>query len=597
MILTKDSEINYTGFLDDLRELGFIYIDIEELKQPLKLLEQRIYTLQYLCSQIMAHKSCYMYKILNTQNIVNYLIQVEGCPPNAFKTKNVSGQSLDSSKVLTPLFNRGYAKEFLSLYMELTSTKSIKGLVKGLIDKSKESDKISEDGRPLRKITFNLREAPNMRAYYYDHGIQNIPKTALKSLKAPKGYTLVSGDFAQSDVRVAYSLLLKSKDNIGIMQSSDDIYQVFARMFMGNDFDPEHFKEFRNSEYKPNTLGPLYGATRGNSEFSSRFINNANEYLKTQSHYMEFSNRLDKHIRLGFPIIINTYFGNEEVVEIPSYIRHTPTDLKNKALNCPIQTGTAEVVIATQQKIMSEFAKLGITPQNEGIYSYMTRHDELVFLIKDEYLKYANIFAQCENIFIENWIPLKIEFEYSKTYGIPDSDIKSVVELYYDHNTINKEFKECKDLNTDDFFIPIDDILEVTVGVAKDNYGNSFVSFYDEYNQKVSIEFVATQNMDEILMFVVNKISTNKNKLFSQSIRNVMVNTILPFNNESVFNGILIKFTDKFSSSLASKAQMLSEYGMKCYYEQKGIPVDVEDSVINNKAFLESVLQNEELFD
>ena len=474
--------------------------------------------------------------------------------------------------------------------MKYTSLKSQASLLKGLLDKKDSSDKVNYLGEPLVKIKFNINEADNMRVYYSNHSIGSIPKDYIDCIEAPDDYLFVSGDFKQSDLRIAYSMMLKGEDNIDLINTYPDMYEVFARIYLGKDFDLDHFRENRNKLYKANTLSPIYGGTRGNTQFEQKFINSANRYLQTCPRYQKFKNRLQRKIDLGIPIVIDSYFGNQQTIEkYKGFKTLNKNELLDKALNAPIQQGTSEIVIATERYIMEEFKKLGFTSNNEKIYAYINRHDELIFMIHKDLLPYSYIFQKAQTIKVDDWAPLKIDFSFSRVYNKGDKTMQQIAESYYD-KSLNDDFKV--KYNPNEYFIPTSDIFNVTVAYCTDEYNTYYVALYADEIEKCEFFEIPNGSGDLLINEVYRKIAMSSKKLIKNNYNFVNVNTTIPIVERSVNLGVLTHITEKYSPDLANKSNLLAMAGRVLSQRSKGIDVETPKAIEINKNFVNLVIKN-----
>ena len=609
--LTKSSKIDFDQYVRDLEKLGFIYASKDDMYDVCSYLQMKANTLRTICCDVMSARSGYVYNSLDKQSVGNYLMNVEHVPENMIykksKTTGNYGVSLDSKKVLGPLYDRGFAREFIYYYKEWNSVKNISGSLSKIIDKMVPTDKVDYLGRTLSKITFQeITEAPNRRVYYVNTSLQQIPSIANVAIKAPKGYVLVSGDFKQSDVRIAYSLMLKDESNINLMTTSDDIYEVFARMFLGDEFDKNYFLEHRK-EFKVNTLAPIYGATGGLTDFSSKFISKANRYLESAPVYQEYVRRVNKNINLNVklnpssgiysPVYVTSYFGFEQPVQIDYGYGNTDslkTKLRDKVLNTPIQTGTSEIVIATERAIMNDFAKEGITPENGGIYAYMNRHDELLFLLKEDYLDKAYIFQQNEDVIVDDWIPLKTEFTFSTQYDKEDEELNKYAHSFYRApEPLPRDY-----LNSNSVFMPVEDIGEIFIGINSDSeMGTTFVSFFDPSVNKVSFEAYKSVNPDEIISGVVGAVTRNAKTFLKKGCSRLIVYNSLGVESSTVANNLSVVLSSNGNATELSKANLLSIYCDNDYREQSNLPVIENSTLTNSMGYIKSVLRNGELLE
>ena len=377
-------------------------------------------------------------------------------------------------------------------------------------------------------------------------------------MKAPAGYTLVKGDFAQSDLKIVYNMMLKDPSNLDIMYNYPDSYEGISRVVEGPMFNKEKFLEERHL-YKQNTLAPIYGAESSESFEGQRIVNNINDYLKTLSVYSEFKKRIEKRIETGLPVYVRTYFGNE--VPIDSTNR-SPKDVMHAALNAPVQTGTSEIVIACANAIMDKFAENGITEENGGIYLYLNRHDELIFMINNDYLNYSWIFQECEDILVDDWMPLKIEFSYSDNYIVPNDNLDRLCKSSYKRKEPINISELITKAKSSEFFIPCDDTLRLALGcvVGKDK---SVVSLLNVDKNTYKVMDIDTTDLNEIVKYVLLKIGGKKAELLKDDVTSVIVYTDLVLQDVSFNAGLPVLFKTKFNDSMYRQAKMLADKRLK----------------------------------
>lgn len=578
--LSKDHIVDFNTYLDDLEYLGYVYVNRKLLDDTIERLYSQVETLAYRCKDIMACRSAYYYCDLSKKVVIKYLQQYENCPESMFWTKKSQSESLDAKKVLEPLIERGFAKEFLSTYIEYMSRKTVRENLVKMVERLEVSDKKDFKGEQLYKLYFSYEKKVNLRVYTKNYNIQGMPKECSRCLTAPEGYVIVSGDFKQSDLRIAYSLMLMSEENLPIMMRYDDKYEAMARILMGDKFDLEHFKTHRNSAYKKDSLAPIYGATSASTQASTEYVKAANRYLASCPNYAEYKRRLVKMIDLDLPVKVTSFFGNTQRVEasVGNYNKQRiRTEKLNFALNSPIQTGTSEIVSSVERSIMDAFAKVGATPENGGIYAYLNRHDELLFLLSTDYLEYSHIFQDHQIVQVDNWIPLEIEFSFSREYTKEDDEVQKLAERYYKPAEILPMPKYSEEAR----YIPAQDVLEVAVGICKlSSINKTVISYYDYIKSRVSYELCPSTDEDIIYQSVQTKLAINANNLKAQEDVNAMyVCTDLVLKDTSVFANIFIKFTPNYSSNVYIQAQTLAEYMAYKYCTREKIPFTMSPSL------------------
>jgi hypothetical protein len=575
--LNRHSKVDFQRYLSDLSELGFIYIDKEVIEIEILRLKNEVRTLNYLCKDTMITDTGYFLTSLDRKAIYRYLTEFEKCPEHMFRnSKNKGdGPSLDAKRVIEPLLEKGYAEYFLTLYKEYMSKKSIQGSLEGLLQRLQKTTLETYDGKPLYRVSFNIGEEDNFRTYYNDYSIQGIPRTALHGIKAPKGYTLVSGDFKQSDLRIVYNTLLMNESNIPIFANADDSYEALARILMIDAFELDEFKENRES-YKEYSLSPIYGATKGKTSIGQKYINLARKFLESCESYQEFVRRINLRLEYNLPLVVTTMFGSEMLID---RVRNPYGDIKvqkrDKALNSPFQAGTSQIVVSVNNSIRDEFEKVGATSENEGIFSYINRHDELIFLVKNEYLKYSYIFQKHQKVVFENWTPLEVDFSYTRTYYREDEEIENFAKGFYDQSykpQINPRYVK------ENVMIPIKDILAITLGTYQiPNTNEHIVSMYDHINKRCSYELFKNFNPTEILQTILGKISLGAGNLRKRDISDVMVNTLLVGQETTEYANMLVKFRRSYSPSLLIDSNTLAEYMVSRYCKKYNIEFTTSD--------------------
>lgn len=554
--LTKYSPIDMQKYLNHLSYLGFVYYDLNGLSFNSRKMQQEVSTLKQQVTDMIRECSGGVLHNGSKYNVEQLLTRYKGIPESMLLDRKTGKVSLEKNK-LTRAYERGFAKEFISLYLYFTSVRAKSGLLASAVSKCDYSDVVSNDGAPLAKVTHNIKESANLRTYYNDFNHQQLSEEALKCMKAPKGYFLVMGDFEQSDLKITYNMTLRDAGNIDIMFRCKDSYEGISRVVEGDEFSQEKFKTERPL-YKENTLATVYGAQSASSKEGARVVNNMKNYLSTLPVYNEFKSRIEKRIDTGLPVTVRTYFGNT----ISINAEKDSKGILDAALNAPSQTGTSEIVIACANAIMDKFTERGITEENGGIYLYLNRHDELIFLIKDEHLAHCDIFQECQDILVDDWMPLRIEFSYSDNYIIPNEYIDRLCKsCYKDLESIDVQslIDNAKD---SEFFIPCEDTLRLCVGVAREE-GRSVLSFYNLDSENITYHEVGSSDKNDLVNAVCKIIGSKKTELFKNDVTAVLVYTDLLLHDQSIMSGLPIVFKINYNDAIYRKAQMAAEYKLK----------------------------------
>ncbi|MFQ9150775.1 MAG: hypothetical protein ACLR6B_03780 [Blautia sp.] len=265
-----------------------------------------------------------------------------------------------------------------------------------------------------------------------------------------------------------------------------DKYEGIARPIAkanGEDFDYESFKKNRNL-YKVYVLETIYG-TRGSSIQSTRsFIQSLAKYLDSCEKYTEYVRRINNTIAMNLPVITRGYFGFEQAA--PSNL-FRDVDIRNFALNSPIQTGTSEIMILTVNAIIDKFRSLGYGPDDVSVY--MVRHDEPVFKISKKVLKDAWVFKNASEIYVDDWIPLQLDFKYGYYYGEEDAGLAEAVDYSVDLNAHKIDIVTADDYGMSKEYYPIADVGNVYWHLAKVGE-KSVLAIYDPTLQAANVAMI-----------------------------------------------------------------------------------------------------------
>lgn len=554
--LSKDSKVDFEAYKKHLGYLGFIYYDIDYLSERLTLMQQKLDTTRYLLNTYLKECSGNTLHNADGDSVRRFLINFRGVNPNILtvRDKGVTRPSV-CKDVLNKVRDMGKAREFIDMYLSYTSLRTKTGLVRSALYKCKDSDAVAQDGSPLYKVTHKFEENGTLRTYYSDFNHQQLDKEDLKALKAPKGYTLVMGDFAQSDFKIAYNMLLRDPSNIDTMFRYPDSYEALARVVEGSNFSLEEFKENRSS-YKTCALSSLYGGRSASTLKDREVTLKLKSYYETLKPYVTFKNNIEKRMKLNLPVTVKTFFGTNVMVN--TFGKKSNVNILNSYLSAPSQTGTSEVVIMCANAIMDRFAEHGITEENGGIYLAYNKHDELVFYLKNEYLQYAWIFQENEDIIVEGWMPLQIKFSFSDRYNSPNEQIdKAFKSAYKDVKPfdINELIANAENA---DFFIPCEGVLEIAVGHYIDYpNGRTIIAMLDLATNKVVYNELSTTEPEKIVQSIVLLINRNAANLKKNNITSAIVYSTLTEFDKLFGSEIMVGFKTSYDNSIFMKVNEL----------------------------------------
>jgi DNA polymerase-1 len=257
--------------------------------------------------------------------------------------------------------------------------------------------------------------------------IQNIPirtdegRAIRKAFMADDGYTIVSLDYSQIELRIA-AFLSGDEKLIEIFKNGEDVHRgVAARVF--NVPEKEVTPDMRRRA-KVINFGILYGmgvnALRANlGPLTSR--NEAQEFLNA---YFNTFTRLAEYLEETKEFArehgyTKTFFGRKRHFSgINSSLPFIRAQAERMAINAPIQGTSADIIRIAMVRIYNLLEQEGLI--NE-VHMIMQVHDELVFEIKNEHISEAlPLIAECmEHVLTAqetNGVPLHVEAKRGKNW-------------------------------------------------------------------------------------------------------------------------------------------------------------------------------------
>lgn len=133
---SRNDEIDIDRYEEHIRYNGYIVYNREKMELACRYETANYMSLCAMAADVMIHNSGWRYKIINTESVLNYLIEYEYCPEHYFRKRGVQGYSLDSKKVLAKLRNNGHAMEFIDLYTAYKSKKSRCGKISNMLERN-----------------------------------------------------------------------------------------------------------------------------------------------------------------------------------------------------------------------------------------------------------------------------------------------------------------------------------------------------------------------------------------------------------------------------------------------------------------------------
>lgn len=247
---------------------------------------------------------------------------------------------------------------------------------------------VSKDGR-LRSTLLQTGTVTGRMASR-DPNLQNIPvrteesKAIRKAFVAQEGYTFVSIDYSQIELRIA-AILSEDSKMIEIFKEGEDVHAGVASRVFGVKID-EVTSDMRRKA-KVINFGILYGmgvnALRANlgegttREEAQEFLN---AYFNTFTRLAGYLEETKGYARLqGYT---KTLFGRRR--HFPGIQSSAPfirAQAERMAINAPVQ-GTAADVMRIAMNEVYAYIKKG--KKTESIHMLMQVHDELIFEIKQK---------------------------------------------------------------------------------------------------------------------------------------------------------------------------------------------------------------------
>ncbi len=285
---------------------------------------------------------------------------------------------------------------------------------------------VAADGRV--HTTFIQTGAATGRMASQNPGLQNIPvrteesRAIRQAFVATPGYTLVSIDYSQIELRVA-AILSQDEKLVDIFKRGEDVHTGVAMRVFGVTAD-EVTKDMRRKA-KVINFGILYGmgvnALRGNlgedtsREEAQQFYTAYFNTFTTLATYLEDTKANAR--RDGYT---ETLFGRRR--HFPGINSGAPfirAMAERMAINAPVQGTAADMMRVAMINIYTRLAK---EKKTDTVRMLLQVHDELVFEIKDEMLaaEIGALKAEMEAV-LEDYetygVPLTAEAATGKNWG------------------------------------------------------------------------------------------------------------------------------------------------------------------------------------
>jgi hypothetical protein len=365
------------------------------------------------------------------------------------------------------MIEENYETDFNELHIDYSSKMRYRSAVEKVLDNVAQNSTVEgHDGKTLVTVPYKIAPISNRRFSTYDENIIGFYGGVRKAMEAPKGYLLLGADFPQIDGKGALYSYFKTSKVLEIAESTKDTYLVYKEIaryvthleqqhklqeaLAAPEYVDTKDLERRVQRFDPSirpfdspsqrgTYKVISLATTYNSVYSPfKAIQRATTYLKNAlvriGRYAYMTDVAEFLDSIGYPIVAKSRFGyRSPVVEIGK------GGILAKLFNTPVQTTSSEIILMFICYIMDYFRGEGYGV--DAIRVYVNRHDEPIFLIKEDvFVKEVNFIRDVSHILVEGWLPFEIGWNIGHSYGTNIKYYKDLLEAKpYDYTRINNE--------------------------------------------------------------------------------------------------------------------------------------------------------------
>lgn len=455
--ITHNNEPDFNKYEEILNENSRVYFDSIKISKLLLADTEKLNVVERLIIRHMRLVSKETFYSFSRDSIFRFLKEHEGVHEKSlgyYSPREGFKESLDLVKVVRPLYERGIAQQFFQLYIQRSSLKSDVSRIQGMKDKFGKTELFNESGNLLEDLTFENERRDTGRYYTNNYNVQGISKRYTNCMTVPKDHFLVWFDFDQIDLRVAYHTLLKG-DNVKhdeMFKLYDDKYEAMARIIseaLNKEFNLEEFKKNRG-HYKTGVLARCYGASKetlAQDIPDKEFVNMLDQYFVNNKRYQNYLEELEKVIDFGFDVEVVDYFGVSRVMPVTG----NKATMVNKGLNTPIQSTSNSIVMNVVNSIIDKFEEYGL---RDKVSSYIVRHDEPVFMVHVDAIKYLWIFEDFRNVKVDDWAVLTSGMHLGFYYDIEHKVLTEAYNIVVNDNKDNIS-NEAVDKEREQVYLPI----------------------------------------------------------------------------------------------------------------------------------------------
>ena len=283
------------------------------------------------------------------------------------------------------------AKDIMQIRSDLTKANKLRNLA------------IACDGSSVIHPSWTFGETN--RIYYNNPGISNIPIDVRGIIRAPEGYKIVSFDYSQQEPWILFHWL-KIDSLLGLLTEYKDVYAAMGNLILGKDV----LTTDERSRVKTAWLASSYGATVatiakevGDRQFAKKFADTINSIPEIDSKKKQINKRVSNR-----DLRVESFFGSSRTIDYRG-------SYTNRAMfNSPIQMTGSDILMFCLEDIDEYLAHNNYTSDEARIY--FTMHDQILMLIKEEYLSVIYPIMEIISYQVEDWLPFKLEMKVGDTY-------------------------------------------------------------------------------------------------------------------------------------------------------------------------------------
>jgi DNA polymerase-1 len=400
----QDLELKLVPVIEAMQENG-ILIDVSVLDALAKEIGKEMAVIEKNITQSAGEQ----FNILSPPQLSKVMFEKLGIPTRGLrKTPGgvISTQSSELAKIreLHPLI------ALVERYRELAKLKSTYAdALPALVD--------PKDGRV--HTTYKQLGADTGRIASINPNLQNIPIRSELGRKirgafiAPPGFTLVSADYSQIELRVA-AVISQDETLLETFKRGEDVHTTTAAQVFG--VSEESVTPNMRRQAKVINFGVLYGmGVQGLAEAADITRPEAKTFIDT---YFRSFPGIAKYVaetkrqarELGY---VETMFGRKRyVIGLDSSDPRIRAAAERAAVNAPVQGCAADIIKMAMVAVAKKFP-----PRGPGVRTLLQVHDELVFEIKKDLMRSSALeIKKIMESVVEFPIPLAVDMKAGQNW-------------------------------------------------------------------------------------------------------------------------------------------------------------------------------------